>query len=218
MVKGNLPPGLVFLPVFLMVLSSCSFDYGNKESEENEKPDIVMENVEYVRVRGGDPVLRFQAARVERFEEKQTMNLRTFSFEQFENHGDGIDARGSAGEARVELESGNIQLGGGVLVSVESEDITIRTTDLRWFDKDRRLTGPSGNVDIRRSDGTSFSGRGFSADARQRTWTFESGVSGLYVDEEEEDAVIMPEYGESVTVTRIRPDFPEPDEEEVFKE
>jgi LPS export ABC transporter protein LptC len=174
--------------LLLIFISSCTFDYGNKQGETPEQPDIVMEDVEYVRVRGGDPVVRFQAARAERYEEKQAMELKNFSFEQFENHGAGVDAIGSAGSARVELESGNINLENGVRISVDSEDIIIETSNLQWQDKERKLTGqPGGEVEVYRSDGTSFSGVGFSADARYRTWAFENGVSGTYIDEDDEE-------------------------------
>ncbi|AEF80187.1 LPS export ABC transporter periplasmic protein LptC [Leadbettera azotonutricia] len=177
------------LQILTLLLVSCSFDYGNNQLASKDQPDIVMQNVEYVRVRGGDPVVRFHAEDAERFEERQIMNLRNFSFEQFENHGDDIDAMGRAGQASVALDSGNINLGGGVIISVESEDITIETSGLDWQDKERRLLGtPSGDVNISRSDGTEFSGRGFSADARSRTWTFTSGVSGSYVEKEEKEA------------------------------
>jgi LPS export ABC transporter protein LptC len=184
--------GMKMLLLSILFLASCSFDYGNNQAASKDQPDIVMRDVEYVRVRGGDPVVRFQAEEAERFEDKQIMNLSDFSFEQFENHGDEIDAMGKAGQASVALDSGNISLGGGVIISVESEDITIETSGLEWQDKERRLFGtPSGDVNISRSDGTEFNGRGFSADARSRTWTFTSGVSGSYVetdDDEDEEA------------------------------
>jgi LPS export ABC transporter protein LptC len=124
----------------------------------------------------------------ERYEERQTMNLRTFSFEQFENSGTAVNASGSAGEANVQLDTGNIALGGGVRIDIDSEDITIETNSLDWNDKDRRLKGaPDGRVGIYRSDGTNFTGWGFSADARFRTWEFTSGVSGSYTEPDKDD-------------------------------
>jgi hypothetical protein len=162
-----------------------------------------MRDVEYVRVRGGDPVVRFKAESAERYEEKQIMNLRNFSFEQFENHSDEIDAVGKAGKASVALDSGNINLGGGVRISVESEDITIETPGLDWLDKEHHLVGsPTGEVDINRSDGTKFSGRGFSADTRSRTWTFSSGVGGSYVekDDDEEEGEEEEQSGEELII------------------
>jgi LPS export ABC transporter protein LptC len=177
---------LLWLAVF--VFGRCTFDYGDATSENDDRADIVMENVEYVRVRDGDPVVRFRAQQAERYENRQTMELQNFSFEQFYDHGNGVNATGSAGSALVELDSGNIQLGRSIIISVESEDVTIETNNLSWEDDKRILAGSGENtVDIQRSDGTVFSGRGFSADARNRTWTFDDTVEGLYVDTEDDE-------------------------------
>lgn len=179
-------PGIAGL--FIIVFTRCSFDYGDSMGGSKDLPDVVMRDVEYVRVRDGNPVVRFQAQLAERYEERQTMELRSFSFEQFEAHGDEANAVGSAGLASVELDSGNIVLDGGVRIAVESEDLVIETKGLQWQDRERLLTGQgNAQVDIQRSDGTGFSGRGFQADMRNRTWVFNSGVEGTYVHEEEEE-------------------------------
>ena len=169
-----------------ILLTACSFDYDTASGSDKGRPDIVMDNLEYVRVRGGDPLVRFQAEHAERWEESQTMDLRNFSFEQLEDHGETINAAGRAGDAAVQLNSGNLTLKNGVRISIESEDITIRTASLEWKDKEKTLSGaPENEVDIERSDGTSFSGRGFFADARNRTWNFSGEVFGKYVEKED---------------------------------
>jgi LPS export ABC transporter protein LptC len=174
--------------IFIIGFTGCSFDYGDSMGVSKDQPDVVMRDVEYVRVRDGNPVVRFQAQLAERYEERQTMELRAFSFEQFEAHGDEANAVGSAGLASVELDSGNIVLDGGVKIAVESEDLVIETKGLRWQDRERILTGQEeAKVDIQRSDGTSFSGKGFQADMRNRTWVFESGVEGTYIYEDEDE-------------------------------
>jgi LPS export ABC transporter protein LptC len=181
----NFPFFLFFL---IIVLGACSFDYGDSESDAGDQPDIIMRDVEYVRIRDGDPVVRFQAETAERYEKRQSMELRNFSFEQFESHGDDINAVGRAGIASVDLDSGDIQLSGGVRIDVESEDIIIETHFLNWRDKERTLSGTEDSqVDIQRSDGTSFTGRGFSAHTRERTWAFTSGANGTYFHEDDED-------------------------------
>jgi len=168
--------------------AACSFDYGSSREGDGGKPDIVMENVEYVRVRGGDPTMRFRAELAERYEERQTMSLRSITFEQFENQGTEINALGRAGTAVVELDTGNVRLSDGVSMEVESEDITIETSGLRWVDKEKQLYGQGEDeVEIYRSDGTRFTGRGFSANIRERTWEFALGAKGTYVDNDEED-------------------------------
>ncbi|MDR2110939.1 MAG: LPS export ABC transporter periplasmic protein LptC, partial [Spirochaetaceae bacterium] len=103
-----------FLPVLMVIFAactfdSCTFDYGISEGEDNGQPDIVMHNVEYMRIRDGDPVVRFQAESAERYEKQQTMKLKNFSFEQYAPHGDEINAAGQVSAASVELDSGNIQ-------------------------------------------------------------------------------------------------------------
>jgi LPS export ABC transporter protein LptC len=144
--------------------------------------------VEYVRVRGGDPQVRFRAELAERYEDRQIMELRNFSFEQFDHHGEEINAAGHAGTAHVELESGNINLRGGVSIAVDSEDMTIETEKLDWKDKERILSGDAdGEVKILREDGTNFYGRGFTANTRSRTWEFIGEVGGVYVHEDDED-------------------------------
>ncbi|MDR2797332.1 MAG: LPS export ABC transporter periplasmic protein LptC [Treponema sp.] len=176
------------ISIILGLLGSCSFDYGESTSDQGDLPDIVMKDVKYVRVRNGNPLVRFTAESAERYEKRQTMELTNFSFEQFEHQGTDINAVGQAGTASVELDSGNIQLRDGVRLEVESEDIIIETKGLDWQDKERILSGGAAEqVDMQRSDGTNFSGWGFSADVRNRTWGFASGINGTYIWEDEEE-------------------------------
>ncbi|MDR0601369.1 MAG: LPS export ABC transporter periplasmic protein LptC [Treponema sp.] len=182
------PPYAAFL--FTIVFVSCTFDYGVSSGEGGNRPDIEMDRVEYTRVRNGGPQVRFRAEKAARWEECRIMELERFSFEQFANNGD-VSAGGSAGVASVDLDSGNIDLGGGVSIDVKSEDITIETERIDWRDEERILSGPeNGAVVITRSDGTLFQGSGITVNARGRTWEFAGEVSGSYIqddDEEDED-------------------------------
>lgn len=161
-------------------------------------PDIVMNDVEYVRVRDGDPKVRFKAELAERYEKRQVMELRNFSFEQFDHHGEEVNASGRAGTAHVELESGNINLRDGVSLGVDSEDVTIETVSLDWKDKEHILAGsPGDEVRIVRGNGTRFYGHGFTADARNRTWEFTGEVGGSYIHDEDEEENADTVTGES---------------------
>ena len=159
----------------------CSFDYDTLGGDKG-LPDIVMDNVEYVRVRSLDPQARLQAERVERYEERRIMELWNFSFEQFESHSDEANAYGRAGRASFEIDSGDIRMEDGVLIEVDSEDIFIETARLDWKDKERELSGgPTDEVRVYRENGTSFTGIGFHSNARSRTWSFSDTVSGTYI-------------------------------------
>ncbi|MDR2418173.1 MAG: LPS export ABC transporter periplasmic protein LptC [Treponema sp.] len=203
----------MFCYMAALLLCACSFDYGEASSGSDELPDIVMEGVEYVRVRNGNPLARFRAESAERYEDRQVMELHNFTFEQFETLGEELNAVGSAGMATVALDTGNVQLREGIRIDVESENITIETERLDWQDKERILTaGEEQRVDMKRSDGTDFSGWGFSANIRDRTWGFSSGIQGAYFWEDEDEdteAEEAPEVTESTTEAELT----EPDSE-----
>jgi len=170
------------------LLIVCSFDYGNTSGGDKGLPDIVMDSVEYVRVRSLDPQARLQAERVERYEERRVMELKNFSFEQFGNHGEEINAHGRAGSALFEIDSGDIRMDDGVRLDVDSEDIAIETRQLEWKDKEHTLTGGAGDeVNVYQDNGTSFTGIGFQANARTRSWSFTDTVSGTYVHDDDAD-------------------------------
>jgi LPS export ABC transporter protein LptC len=179
--------GLLFAFCSLL-FAHCSFDYGNTGGADKNQPDIVMDNVEYVRVRSLDPQARLQAERVERYEERRIMELRNFSFEQFGNHGEEINASGRAGSALFEIDSGDIRMENGVRIDVTSEDIAIETARLEWKDKERTLSGGAADeVNVYQENGTSFTGIGFQSNARLRSWSFSDTVSGTYIHDDDTD-------------------------------
>jgi LPS export ABC transporter protein LptC len=200
----NPKPAILLFSLFPFLFSlvmSCSFDYGNANSGDKGLPDIVMDNVEYVRVRSMDPQARLQAERVERYEERRIMELRNFSFEQFGSHGEEINAHGRAGSALFEIDSGDIRMDDGVRLDVDSEDIAMETKQLEWKDKERTLTGGANEeVHVYQDNGTSFTGIGFQANARTRSWSFTETVSGTYIhdgEEEEEEVEKEKDDGDS---------------------
>jgi len=185
-----------YLLIFSLLFASCSFDYSDQTGSNKDQPDIIMENVEYVRVRSADPQARLLAERLERYEERRVIQLRNFSFEQFGNHGEDVNASGRAGSASFEIDSGDIRMDNGVRIDVDSEDLAIETMWLEWKDKERTLDGGNENgVDIFQESGTAFTGIGFHADARWRIWEFAGNVGGTYIynDDDEEEINIEEE-------------------------
>jgi LPS export ABC transporter protein LptC len=182
-------PGLFCLFIALLT-AACSFDYGNVPVDNND-PSMILTETEYVRVRNGNPAARLTAEEVRQYEAKHSWELDGVSFEQFNAAPEGfgkipdVNARGKAGSARMETDTGNFSMSGGVALEVISEGIVMETGEVFWQDKERLLSAP-GQLDITRDDGTIITGRGFSADIRRRTFEFESAAEGAVVDEEEE--------------------------------
>jgi hypothetical protein len=80
----------------------------------------------------------------------------------------------------------------GVRIDVDSEEIAIETKWLEWKDKERTLTGGEvEEVSIYQENGTAFTGIGFHADARRRTWEFNGNVGGTYIQEDDEEEEIV---------------------------
>lgn len=181
----------VFLAAGVFLFLNCSFDYGQMGVSDEEQPEVVMHDVEYVRVEDGEPMVMFDAEKAEHYEESRTMRLSNFSFTQFNQSSDAEapvdDTTGFAGSGVVHLDSKDVVLDDGVRIDAVSEDMQISTETLHWKDRTKELNAGAGDeVNIERSDGTLILGRGFSADLRTRTWEFSEGISGTYVYEEED--------------------------------
>jgi len=202
-INKNSARGVVYRFIFLfsiaLMSAGCTFDYGDAASSDNNLPDLVMENVDYVRVRSADPIARFQAERAERYEKQGLMKLQNFYFEQYGERGREINASGRGGNAEAVIESGDISMTKGVRLEVESEDIILETENLDWKDEQRLLhTKPDDEVVVYKEDGTRFTGIGLTADARRRTFEFESYVTGKYIynDEDEQESAALQDEDE----------------------
>ncbi|MDR1144447.1 MAG: LPS export ABC transporter periplasmic protein LptC [Spirochaetaceae bacterium] len=181
----------IFVTFFLIAFfAACSFDYGS-DAEDNNDPSMILTKTSYVRMRNGNPEARLGAEEVRQYEANHSWELDDVSFEQFNAAPEGYDgipdlnARGTAATARLETDTGNFSLSGGVVLEVISEGIVMETTEVFWQDQDRLLSAPE-QLNIVRDDGTTLTGRGFSADIRRRTFVFESAAEGVVVDEEDE--------------------------------
>jgi LPS export ABC transporter protein LptC len=174
--------------LFFLITLSCTFDYGETESSERELPNLVMVNVEYVRVRSADPIAKVQAERAERYEKQGIMKLENFTFEQYGDRGNEVNTQGGAGNASVDINSGDITMANGVRIEVESEDIILETNQLEWKDETHIIsTGANDEVDIYRENGTHFTATGLTANARSRSFEFSSGVNGTFVQDDEDE-------------------------------
>jgi len=182
---------IIFFSIIIL-FASCTFDYGHSGDGEKTTPDLIMENVEYVRIRAGDPVAFFRAERAERYEAQGIMKLTNFSFEQYGESIEEINTLGSAGFATIHIESGDFTMDNGVRIEIESEDVILETKQLEWKDETRILTTGNGEeVHIFQESGTHFIGIGLIANARERTYEFTGMVSGTFIsvdDEEEEES------------------------------
>jgi LPS export ABC transporter protein LptC len=177
----------VLFVIFLCCIS-CTFDYGETQSSGEDVPNLVMENVEYVRVRAADPLARIKADRVERYEKQNLMKLENLTFEQYGNRGEEVNVYGKAGYAQVEIDTGDIFIDRNVRLDVAAEDIFLETNQLEWKDQPRSLsTGENAEVFIYKENGTRFTGRGLRIDVRRKFWEFTGSVRGTYIYDDKKE-------------------------------
>jgi LPS export ABC transporter protein LptC len=168
--------------------SSCSFDYSEEVVKDSTLPDLVFEDLTYTRMRDGEIVARLEAETGNRYEDRHLMELSNYKFEQYDNVSHEIDATGEGGEAAVDMVSNNVKMTQGVNIRVDSEDFSLRTSDLQWKDGEKILSGDENSeINITRPDGTDINGVGFHSDIRSRNWVFNSNVSGVYFYKDEEE-------------------------------
>ena len=183
--QGNWLASCIIL-LCLFFSAACSFIYDTFPQNDDD-PSMIMEDAEYVRMVNGNPEIRLTAEEIRRYEAKHTMELDNLSFEQYNAAPEGqeaipgVNARGTAGLARMETDTGNVNMSGNVTIEVISEDFSMATAEVSWQDKERTLNAP-GTVHITRSDGTTLNGTHLSADVRSRSWEFESTVEGSVVE------------------------------------
>jgi LPS export ABC transporter protein LptC len=175
---------LFCLLIFVFTNVSCTFDYGDKESYGDDHPDLIMENVEYVRVRSANPLAKLQAERVERYEKQSLIKLQNTIFEQYGEQGEEVNVSGKTGNATIEIDTGNIFMDNNVRIEVKKEDIILETYRLEWIDESKYLSTGDNEVYVYRNDGTTFTGIGLQSDTRKRDWEFLGTVRGTYHNDE----------------------------------
>jgi len=176
---------VICLFCIIILFSGCTFDYGDNESSDDGLPDLIMENVDYVRVRSADPLARLHAERVERYEKQSVVKMQNVTFEQYGERGAEVNVLGSTGNAVIEIDSGDIFMDSNVRIEVLTEDIILETYQLEWRDEPKTITsGESYEVFVYRDNGTSFSGMGLHGNTRSRSWEFLGNVRGTYIYDE----------------------------------
>jgi LPS export ABC transporter protein LptC len=188
-----------------LLIAACSFNYDTAPKNDNG-PNLIITNAEYIRITNGNPEIHLKAGEIRQFESKHIMELDDFSFEQYNPapvysaetlQGRGsptegqeaipdINTRGRAGFAQIETDTSNFNMKNDVSIEVKSEDISLETAEITWQDKERLLGAP-GQVEIKRTNGTTLKGTNFSANARDRSWKFESGIEGSIVEDDKND-------------------------------
>ncbi len=179
---------LVILALIIMLMISCSIDYGETvESEEigTNIPDTIIDNFSYTSVDNGNTVFRISAGTAENYSIKKETVLTGVVFREYKPDGE-IISEGKSEKGVIYTESDNAELTGSILIYSTINETEISADYLYWNDSEKTLSGSTnGYVKMIRDSGTEISGSGFSGDIQTRVFTFERDVNGLYHYEED---------------------------------
>jgi LPS export ABC transporter protein LptC len=172
--------------LFLLLLSSCHFDYGNEEESSQHLPDITMNNLSYTHVEDGKPQVRFSAKTANRYENTHSMELEDYTFQQFDKGAGEVDAEGSGGKAKIDTDTLDATLENKVKIDIKTEKMSIEADALQWKNKEKTMTATDNSrVRVTDQNGSDFMGNGFQADANDRTFSFSGPIHGKYVHDDD---------------------------------
>jgi LPS export ABC transporter protein LptC len=165
-------------------VAGCSIDYRGASTEEQAPggiPDTVAVGLLHRVHKDGKLSFELEAARAETYNDKNQTILTDAHFVEFDAKG----GRATEGEARTVVfhsDTENAEISGSVHVHSAGEKGDVRAETLDWENKTKRLSAPPAEpVTIRKEDGSSLTGTGFSGDFMRRKVTFTGPVQGTYV-------------------------------------
>lgn len=92
--------------------------------------------------------------------------------------------KGEAGYTRYNRSSEDMEIRDGAKLYFHGDETSITAEDLFWKNKNKLLGSKEGNViEMTKSDGSVFKGRGFSADFRSKTIQYTGGAEGVIARE-----------------------------------
>lgn len=181
---------LVLIQLFTMILigillMDCSFDYSKaniEDSLDETLPDIVMENVKLVFIRGTKIIIEADSAEIYSGQQQQTMfNVR---FSEI-SRDDEVRMEGHVAQIAIETNTNDIIMVGDVWVRSHKDEAEVQTEYLHWNDEDRIIEGSViYPVTITKDIGSTISGYGFRGSAEKRELSItKSTVGKLVVDD-----------------------------------
>jgi len=183
------PRAAILFPAVLLAaaLGACSIDYEGASVDEQSPtgiPDTVATGLLHRIHKDGRLSLQLEAVRAETYNSRNTTILTDAHFVEYDETG-GAATEGRAGKVVFHSDTENAEISGAVRVHSATEKADVRADTLLWENKTKKLTAPPHEqVRVRKDDGSSLVGSGFTGDFLNREVTFTGAVQGTYVWEE----------------------------------
>jgi LPS export ABC transporter protein LptC len=172
--------------LFLILTVSCSLNYGNEQSSESSVPEFSFENATYNRYSNNKKTAEIKASRLEQYKSDGRSYAKDAQFKTYNDYGD-LDTEGECTLLAADTREKHYSLYQDIVLSLHSQDMTLNAQALFFDGKTEQLTGSiDDDVKIIRKN-TEVTGRGFSASGVNRTYSFNSSISGTVTESEEKE-------------------------------
>jgi LPS export ABC transporter protein LptC len=174
----------------VLAVSACSLDYDQVRVAEEisaDVPETIIFDFEHTVVRNGRRAFSIRAEASRSFPDQEQQLLEGIYFAEFDKNED-IVTEGIADRATLYTDTENVEIYEGIEFYTRREEAGLTAEYLFWNDEQRLLTSnPDDSVTLQRDDGSEVEGRGFRADMKYKTMSFERDVQGVYVSEDDDE-------------------------------
>jgi len=168
----------------VLAATSCSLKYDQTVYVEDRIPEFVFEGAEFTRYEKYKRSVQLKADRLEQYKDTAAAYARAASFYTWES--DLLDTEGSCVYLSINTKDGIYSMFNDILIHNYSQDLEIKTQNLRWNSNTEQLTAGAGETVYISHEGLTMEGSGFSASGISRTYSFDFDVMGVFDDSPED--------------------------------
>lgn len=184
-----------------IVFASCSFNYNLAVAEPDDLPEIVLTEVRAQRFEDSKISYDLRASTLEMYKESDVWLAQDVFFIGYKTDTENqVETQGFTKLLYVDEHNDTYYLGKEATITIEEEEITINSQDLKYSKKQNSLQSTKDSfVSITKTNGTFITGKGFYANLLSHTYHFEDSVRGTFIVEDsdsQEESVEKP-AGES---------------------
>lgn len=176
---------VLFLLLFLGLISSCALDYKEGQVEEEisgETPNAILYNLKRVNIDSSGEKIVVTAKTSTFFREAEETLFEDVEFYQ-EDKSHTLLRKGTIGSGTL-MKGDDAELKNGIYLFDKENDAVIEAEQLFWIDATRILK-TDGFVTVSQEDGTKIEGKGLFIDFSTNSINMDSHVEGVIITEEE---------------------------------
>lgn len=172
----------VFILTWTGFFLSCSLNYGTEQSSESTVPEFSFKNAVFNRYEDGTTSISLQAEKLEQYKSDGSSYAQNAKFKTYSKSGE-LDTEGFCQLLASNTNNREYSLFNGISLNIYSQDLKLQAQSLHFNGKTEQLTSDRNDTVTIERNNTVIQGKGFSASAVSKTYSFENQVSGTIKDD-----------------------------------